>query len=359
MTGPHPAVAAARNAARASLADVPAAALVLVACSGGPDSVALAAAAAFVAPRLGLRVGAVVVDHGLQPGSVRVAEGAAATCRTLGLEPVTVATVEVTGRGGLEATARKARYAALERAAEASGAVVVLLGHTLDDQAETVLLGLARGSGARSLAGMAPTRDIFRRPFLGLRRADTEAVCAALELPVWLDPMNADVGAHRRAAVRHEVVPALERALGPGVVPALGRTAALLRADADLLDALAAEAREACVLECPPGGVDLDVAAVAALPEALRGRVLRAAALEAGTPAGALGVVHVEALAGLVEAWRGQGPLDLPGRVRAYRECGRLRLRRAGAVAPAGASEVRQETAWTHWTWAATSSGSS
>lgn len=329
MTGPHPAVAAARNAVRASLADVPDGAVVLVACSGGPDSVALSAATAFVAPRLGLRAGAVVVDHGLQPGSARVAEGAAATCRALGLEPVTVEAVQVVGPGGLEAAAREARYAALERAAQASGAVVVLLGHTLDDQAETVLLGLARGSGARSLAGMAPARGIFRRPLLGMRRAETEAVCAALELSVWLDPMNADVGAHRRAAVRARAMPALERALGPGVVPALARTAALLRADADLLDALAGEALEACVRERRPGAVDLDVAAVAALPEALRGRVLRAAALEAGAPAGALGAVHVEVLAGLVEAWQGQGPLDLPGGVGAHREYGRLRLRRA------------------------------
>ncbi len=329
MTGPNPAVAAARNAVKACLADLPAGSLVLVACSGGPDSVALAAATAFVTPRAGLRAGAVVVDHGLQPGSARVAEGAAATCRGLGLEPVAVDAVEVTGPGGLEAAAREARYAALERAAQASGAVVVLLGHSLDDQAETVLLGLARGSGARSLAGMAPVRGIFRRPFLGIRRAQTEAVCVALDLPVWLDPMNADVGAHRRAAVRAGVVPALEQALGPGAVPALARTAALLRADADLLDALAAEALEACVRERGPGAVDLDVAAVAALPEALRGRVLRAAALEAGAPAGTLGSVHVDALAGLVEDWHGQGPLDLPGGVTGSRERGLLWLRLA------------------------------
>ncbi|HEY8720806.1 tRNA lysidine(34) synthetase TilS, partial [Pengzhenrongella sp.] len=185
MSGPAPAVAAARLAVRADLADLPDGALVLVACSGGPDSLALAAATAFVAPRAGLRAGAVVVDHGLQRGSARVADDAATACRVLGLAPVRVVRVDVGARGGPEAAARTARYDALEAAAVELGAAAVLLGHTLDDQAETVLLGLARGSGARSLAGMPARRGSLRRPLLGLRRADTLAVCAALGLEPW------------------------------------------------------------------------------------------------------------------------------------------------------------------------------
>jgi tRNA(Ile)-lysidine synthase len=327
MTGPHPDVAAARRAVRRALADLSADALVLVACSGGPDSVALAAATAFVAPRMALRAGAVCIDHGLQPGSARVAGNAVAICRGLGLDPVWSEPVEVKGPGGVEAAARAARYAALEAAAKRLGAAAVLLGHTLDDQAETVLLGLARGSGARSLAGMARTRGIYRRPLLDLRRAQTESVCASLQLGVWADPMNADVRTHRRAAVRHEVIPALVSALGPGAVPALARTADLLRADADLLDALAADLLAASTLEETALELQLDVDRLAAAPPALRARALRAATIAVGSPPAAVGAVHVAALLALVSEWRGQGPLDLPGCVEASRRCGRLMLR--------------------------------
>jgi tRNA(Ile)-lysidine synthase len=301
--------------------------MVLVACSGGPDSSALAAAAAFVAPRAGLRAGAVCVDHGLQQGSGAVAAGAAATCRDLGLDPVSVETVTVRGPGGLEAAARDARYAALEVAATRTGAACVLLGHTMEDQAETVLLGLARGSGVRSLAGMAETRGLFRRPFLGLRRAQTTAACAALGLDPWLDPTNAEGAGHRRAALRHQVLPALERALGPGVVPALARTARLARADADLLEALADGVLADAVRQRGAGRLALDVDVLAQAAPALRGRVLRAAALDVGCPPGSLTATHVDALTGLVTDWHGQGPLDLPGGVSAWRRCGRLSLR--------------------------------
>src|SRR5690625_3561874 len=182
MTGPHPAVAAVRNAVRAELADLPAGSTVLVACSGGPDSLALAAGTGFVAPRMGLTAGAVVVDHGLQPGSAEVAARAAEQCRSLGLDPVHVVTLDLADQvgPGPEAVARDARHAALTTQAEAVGAAAVLLGHTRDDQAETVLLRLARGSGARSLAGIPARRGLLRRPLLGLGRAQTEAVCAAL-----------------------------------------------------------------------------------------------------------------------------------------------------------------------------------
>jgi tRNA(Ile)-lysidine synthetase-like protein len=167
-------VAAARTAVRAGLADLPRGARVLVALSGGPDSLALAAAAAFVAPRMGLRAGAVVVDHGLQAGSDDVARRVADVARELGLDPVRVERVDVRDDGsGPEAAARAARYGALERVAASEGAQAVLLGHTRDDQAETVLLGLARGSGARSLSGMPRRRGLLRRPLLSLPRSCT------------------------------------------------------------------------------------------------------------------------------------------------------------------------------------------
>src|SRR6266704_4267198 len=179
--GPHPAVAEIRLAVRRCLGAAGLAAddLVLAACSGGADSLALAAALAFEAPRLGLRGGGVTVDHGLQAGSAGQARLVTAALAGLGLEPVQAVRVSPSGPGGPEAAARAARYLALSEAADQMGAAAILLGHTLDDQAETVLLGLARGSGARSLAGMAPVSGRCLRPLLGLRREQTRAACVA------------------------------------------------------------------------------------------------------------------------------------------------------------------------------------
>jgi len=288
--------------------------LVLAACSGGKDSLALAGALAFVAPRAGLRAGAVTVDHGLQEGSAERAASVAATLRDLGLDPVRTATVTVSGPGGLEAAARAARYAALEKNAADAGAVAVLLGHTLDDQAETVLLGLARGSGPRSLAGMPPRRGLFVRPLLGVRRPVTAAACAALGLPAWSDPHNAD-RRFARVRVRLDVLPALEAALGPGVAEALVRTAGQLRDDAEVLEAIAASQRGR-------DDTPISAASLAGLPGAVRTRVLRSAALDAGCPAGALTAAHVARIEELVTDWHGQRGVDLPGGVRAARRSG-------------------------------------
>lgn len=364
MTGPDRRVAAVRSAVTAAVADLPDGALVVVACSGGPDSLALAAATAFVAdralrrgPRV-LRAGAVVVDHGLQPGSADVAARTADACRALGLDPVVVERVRVDGPGGPEAAARDARYAALEAVAARSGAAAVLLGHTLDDQAETVLLRLARGSGARSLAGMPPVRGVLRRPLLGLRRSDTVGVCAALGLVPWEDPTNAGTAddAPLRSRVRDRVLPLLERELGPGVAGALARTADQLREDADALDELAATLLTAASRTVPaprpdaapphpgasatpapaddrdPGAAGtgglggLDVGVLLGAPVAVRRRALRVAAVRAGCPAGALNRGHVLAVDALLTDWHGQGPLPLPGGVVAARSCGRLLL---------------------------------
>lgn len=339
MTGPDPAVAAVRSAVRSACADVPAGALVLVACSGGADSLALAAAAGWLAApggrgRARWRAGAVVVDHGLQAGSAQVADAAGAACTSLGLDPVVVVAVDAAGgRGGPEAAARDARLAALDEAAGSLGAAAVLLGHTLDDQAEQVLLGLARGSGARSLAGMPARRGALRRPLLGLPRTTTRAACAALGLRPWEDPTNADP-AFTRSRVRSRVLPALEAELGPGVAGALARTADQLREDAEVLEELAARLLDR---SRPAGGATgdgLDAAVLVAAPAALRRRALRAAAVDAGAPAGELTREHVLALDALVVAWRGQGPVPLPGRVGALRTCGRLRF--APAPPPPG-----------------------
>ncbi len=242
MSGPTPAVAAVRVAVRRALAPLPAGAHVVVACSGGPDSLALAAATAFVAPRAGLTAGAAVVDHGWHPASAAVAASAAEACARLGLAPVQVLDVTAaaaSGRGGPEAAARDARYAALERAAEEQGAAAVLLGHTLDDQAETVLLGLARGAGARSLAGMPVRRGRFVRPLLDVPRATTRRACADLGLEPHDDPANADP-AYTRVRVR-DALALLEQALGPGLPAALARSAEQLALDAEALEAFASE----------------------------------------------------------------------------------------------------------------------
>src|SRR5262245_43174201 len=235
-----PVVADARRAVREALADLSPGSLALVALSGGADSLALLAAAAFEAPRASLRCGAIVVDHGLQADSASVAATTARQARDLGADPVEVRRVDAEGPGGPEAAARAARRTALRAAADVHGAAAVLLGHTRDDQAETVLLGLVRGSGTRSLSGMAARDGLWRRPLLGLRREQTEAVCRDVGLDWWTDPHNADA-ALTRVRVRTRVLPVLEAELGPGIVDALARTADLSRADADLLDVLAAD----------------------------------------------------------------------------------------------------------------------
>jgi len=321
VPGPHPAVARVRSAVRTGLAssDRP----VLVACSGGADSLALAAAVAFEAPRAGVPAGAVTVDHGLQPGSAERAAAAAELLERLGLAPVQVLPVEVGAAGGPEAAARSARYAALGRVAAEHDARIAL-GHTLDDQAETVLLGLGRGSGPRSIAGMVEQRVddevTWWRPLLGIRRETTRTACAALELPVWDDPWNTDL-AYTRVRLRTEVLPLLEEVLGGGVALALARTAALLRDDLDALDTLAADsAYEA---------EELPVAEVVDLPLALRTRVLRLWLRGGGVRD--LQAGHLGAVDALVSRWRGQGRVDLPGGAGVVRTSGTLVLQPPGA----------------------------
>ena len=301
MTGPPAATAAVRVAVRSALRDVDGP--VAAAVSGGADSVALAAALAFERPGSL----ALVVDHGLQAGSAEVAQQAADVCAGLGLVPH-VLTAQPHDGGGPEASARAARYAALDAAVAQHGIAVVLLGHTLDDQAETVLLGLVRGAGARSLAGMAPQRGHYLRPLLGVSRETTHAACAEARAVAYQDPHNHDTR-YTRVRVRHHVLPILENQLGPGVAAALARTAAQLREDADALDELTPTTSS--------------VKELAALPAALRTRALkRWAEQKCGA---AVTAQHVDALRALVDDWHGQGPVALPG--------GHLVERRRGRIA--------------------------
>ncbi len=333
---PDAATAAIRAAVRTHLADLAAALdpdapgqgasdMVLVACSGGADSLALAAAVAFEAPAAGCRAGAVVVDHDLQPGSAQVATDAARRLRDLGLDPVEVLTVEVTASGeGLEAAARAARYAALGASADRHDAVTVLLGHTLDDQAEQVLLGLTRGAGARSLSGMPATRGRFRRPLLGLTREQCRASVAAQGLAWWDDPMNEDPAFTRVRARR--ALADLERDLGPGVAAALARTASLLRDDADHLDALA----DAAVARLGPA--PWPVGELTGIPRAVRTRVWRRLLIARGAPAGQVGARHTDACDRLLSAWHGQGPVHAPGDLRVARSAGLVTIDPADQV---------------------------
>ena len=274
----------------------------LVACSGGADSLALAAAALRVGTRRALPVAAMIVDHGLQAESAEVAALARDELRELGYADIAIERVSVdpAAGSGREAAARDARYRALADRAAALGATT-LLGHTLDDQAETVLLGLARGSGARSLAGMAVRSGGYLRPLLRLRRATTQAACDELDLHPWTDPHNTDQG-FARVRVREVVLPTLEQALGPGIAEALARTATLLTDDADLLDRLADEAY--------PGTDTLDCQLLVSLPPALRRRVLLRW-LRAGG-ATDLTSAHLGRVESLITHWHGQGPAQLP-----------------------------------------------
>jgi len=325
-----PPVAAVRNAVRRCLACALSEAdaslrpggTVLVACSGGADSLALASAARFEARKARLHCGLITVDHGLQEGSADRAASLARWAKRTGFEPVVSVAVEVTGAGGPEAAAHDAGYEALVDVAKRHGAAAVLLGHTRDDQAETVLLALARGAGPRGLSGM-PERRVrdgvaLLRPLLDVARADTRAACAALGLIPWDDPHNGDP-TYARSRLR-SALPMLVAALGGDVVDNLARTARLLAADAEALDALAASVAATAV---DPDGA-LRIEPLDDLPDAIRTRVLHGWAKSLGVNGAALSHRHVDALDALVMRWHGQGPAALPGGIEIMRSAGKL-----------------------------------
>lgn len=300
-----------RSAVRTTLSNFSPGDLILVAVSGGADSLALAEAAKLEADKLALNLIGVTVDHQLQVGSDLQAES---VVKQLSF-PCLIEKVKVEITDGVEASARRARYEALARVAKEKGAVAVLLGHTKDDQAETVLLGLARGSGARSLSGMAAETGIYRRPFLNITRAQTLAACKELKLNPWQDPHNDDLS-FLRVRVRKEVLPMMEKNLGPGISDALVRSANLLRDDADALDKLAADFwRE---------DNSLTISALEALPKAIRTRVLRLALFEKGVMQ--LTADQIGQVDALISNWKGQGEVSLPSGVKVSRISGRLTL---------------------------------
>ena len=309
-----------RRAVRDALAALPDAARrapLVVGCSGGADSLALTLAAAAVRGPDDVR--AVVVDHRLQDGS---AERAAATVALLAERGIAarVHAVDVTGPGGVEAAARRARQAAL-CAARPHPDSPILLGHTLDDQAETVLLGLGRGSGARSLAGMRRWDPPWLRPLLTVRRTTTRAACAGLE--VWDDPHNADPR-FTRVRLRHEVLPLLEDVLSGGVAEALARTAEQLREDVDALEAVAAQLLAATCTPAAPTP-ELDLGVLADVPPALRRRVLRAWLTAAGVTG--LTATHLHAADELAAHGPDRAGVAVPGGLELYRAHGRLGIR--------------------------------
>jgi tRNA(Ile)-lysidine synthase len=312
------AVPAVRSAVRHWLEKYEAGDKILVAVSGGADSLALAYALAAEAKKLAITVIGVTVDHQLQSQSASQAELVVKQLSEMKLACV-VKKVTVDIKEGLEASARKARYQAIDEVAKAENAVAVFLGHTKDDQAETVLLGLARGSGTRSLSGMAHHNGIYVRPLLEITRIQNEEFCNEVGLQFWIDPHNAD-SQFARVRVRTEALPTLEKTIGPGISDALARSAHLLRDDADALDHWAK--REEVHLDL----ADLDCAHLETLPRAIRSRILRSAIYAAGAPSGSVSAEHVSAVEALISAWNGQGALNLPGGVKVERISGRLSL---------------------------------
>jgi len=312
-------IVAIRNAVKPHLARLEAGDTVLVAVSGGADSLALASAILTESKQYAITAIAVTIDHQLQSGSDVQAEKVEKQLKEMGYGKVIVKKVVVTTESGLEAGARDARYQALSACAAQEKATKVFLGHTRDDQAESVLLGLARGSGTRSLSGMSVENGIYLRPLLQITREETVAACSELGIEPWNDPHNGNTD-FSRVRVRNEVLPVMEEKLGPGISAALARSAGILRDDADALDEIAQS--EISVSDL----ANLDCEHLSTLSRAIRSRVLRAALYAAGAPSGSITADHLAGVEALVTSWHGQGALSLPGGVKVERISGRLSL---------------------------------
>lgn len=305
-----------RSAVRPFLEKMEAGDRIVVAVSGGADSLALAYALSQEVKKLAIQLSAVTIDHQLQSKSGEQAKQVVEQMKKLNLE-CSVVKVKVDITEGLEASARKARYVALD----SLQADAIFLGHTHNDQAESVLLGLARGSGTRSLSGMAEVNGRYIRPFLAITREQTESACGEIGLTPWNDPHNKD-SQFARVRVRMQALPVLEETIGPGISDALVRSSQLLRDDADALDQWVEEEIVGLDLH------DLDCFYLQALPRAIRSRIIRRAIYATGAPSGSLTAEHVGAVEALICAWNGQGPAHLPGGVKVERFSGRLSLSR-------------------------------
>jgi len=305
-----------QNAVQNLLKDFEAGDLVLVGCSGGADSLALAWTALVVGKRLELKIGAVIVDHQLIPESNSVALNAKKQCEELGIEEVIIKKVNVEQtHEGLEAAARIARYEAFENVLHETNAQAILLAHTQDDQAETVLMRLTRGSGAKSLSGMAQVSGKYLRPFLHLRKKLVHDSLDLIGLKAWQDPANTD---HQflRVKVRLELMPKIIEVLGESAISSLDKTSQLLRLDNQALEELAQQFFES-QKDVKTNG--LEISELEKLPEAIRTRVLRICAIASGVHPGPFSFEHIEAIDALVKNWHGQGNVDLPGFIQATR----------------------------------------
>jgi len=292
---------------------------VCVGVSGGADSLALAIAAQLEAESFNLDLIAVVVDHGLQENSAEIAATTEKRLKTIGYSNIFIGKANVINTDGIEASARRARYKVFQQALDTFGATTFLLGHTKNDQAEGVLLGLARGSGTKSLSGMQEITGPFIRPFLNIDRSTTQAACDEFGIEFWSDPHNLNTE-FTRVRVRENILPLIEREIGPGIIDALSRSAKILREDATALD----EWAERIFSGVDPA--DIDIALLGELPIAVRSRVLRLAIYAAGAPMGSISAAHLEPIEAFVSDWRGQGHTSLPGGVKVCRISGRLSL---------------------------------
>jgi tRNA(Ile)-lysidine synthase len=292
---------------------------VCIGVSGGADSLALAIAANLEAADLNLDLVAVIVDHGLQENSADVAATTKKKLEVIGYSNIFVGKANVLVTDGIEASARRARYLVFQQALETYGAKIFLLGHTKNDQAEGVLLGLARGSGTKSLSGMAEISGPFIRPFLNIDRSTTQAACDESGIEYWIDPHNSNTE-FTRVRVRESILPLIEKEIGPGIIDALSRSAKILREDATALD----EWAERVFAEVDPA--EIEISFLSDLPIAVRSRVLRLAIYAAGAPSGSISATHLEPIEAFVSDWRGQGHTSLPGGVKVCRISGRLSL---------------------------------
>ena len=312
-----------QNAVQNLLKDLDPGDLVLVGCSGGADSLALVWTTSVVGKRLELKTGAVIVDHQLISESNDVAQNAKKQCEELGIEKVIIKKVEVNQTNeGLEAAARIARYEAFENVLHETNAKVILLAHTQDDQAETVLMRLTRGSGAKSLSGMSAISGKYLRPFLHLRKKIVHDSLDVIGMKAWQDPANFD-NQYLRVKVRQELMPKLIEVLGEGAISSLDKTSQLLRLDNQALDDLAQKFVDA-QYDVKKNG--LKVKELENLPEAIRTRVLKICAVASGVHPGPFSFEHIEAIDALVKNWHGQGNVDLPGFIQATRVDGSLRF---------------------------------
>jgi len=312
-----------QNAVQNLLKDFDAGDYVLVGCSGGADSLALAWTTLVVGKRLELKTGVIIVDHQLFPESNSVALNAKKQCEDLGIEEVIIKKVNVEqNHEGLEAAARIARYEAFENVLQETNAQVILLAHTQDDQAETVLMRLTRGSGAKSLSGMAQVSGKYLRPFLHLRKKLVHDSLDLIGLKAWQDPANTDPQ-FLRVKVRHELMPKIVEVLGESAISSLDKTSQLLRLDNQALEDLAQQFFES-QKDVKTNG--LEISELEKLPEAIRTRVLRICAIASGVHPGPFSFEHIEAIDALVKNWHGQGNVDLPGFIQATRVNGSLRF---------------------------------